>query len=278
VREDVGANLSGYFSRGAAGNWIAMSYFKIWCRVRSPQGTGAFTTFCSLNQALVLLLVLFPALAYGRGTALLGEKKEPLGSLSSAGEVYVNDVPASPDATIFSDDKLRTGAAANATFTVSGRGSLKILPKSEVVFSGNYLFAAQLEAGTVILSSFAGGSGVTLRIGDFVLVPSFPREQSTASKIDRGGDGSFRITCLDGSVGVLTLEGREGEFLHAGQSVKVTLKSEKSEALPVFSSPPQHAMQNLHPGWLGLGLAGAAAFAAELARRGGGQSVSPSAP
>jgi hypothetical protein len=251
----------------------------LWARPggRNRKGTRAFAIFCSLIQVPALLLPLFPAPGYGRGTSVLGEKKEPLGSLSSAGEVYVNDFLAPADSTIFSGDKLRTGVTANATFTVSGRGSLKISPQSEVVFSGNDLFAAQLEAGTVVLSSFVGGNGVTLRIGDFVLVPSFPREQSTASKIDRARDGSFRISCLDGSVGVLTLEGRSGEFLHAGQSVRVSLKSASSSS-PVFSSPPKHAVQELHPGWLMLGLAGAGAASAALASRGGGQSVSPSAP
>jgi hypothetical protein len=253
-----------------------MNVFRTRSRERNRTGARAFAILGSLIRVLAVLLPLFSAPGYGRGTSL-EPKKEPLGSLSSAGEVYVNDFPAPADSTIFSGDRLRTGATASATFTVSGRGSLKISAQSEVAFPGNDLFAAQLDAGTVVLSSFVGGNGVTLRIGEFVLIPSFPREQSTASKIDRGRDGSFRVSCLDGSVGILTLEGRSGEFLHAGQSVRVSLKSESS---PVFSSPAAKpaAVQNLHPGWLLLGLAGAGAASAALANRGGGPSVSPSAP
>ena len=84
------------------------------------------------------------------------QQKESLGSLSSIGEVYVNDSAAPVESTIFSGDRLRTGESGTATFTVSGKGTLKVLPRSEVVFPGNYQFTAELKNGTVVLSSVSG--------------------------------------------------------------------------------------------------------------------------
>jgi ferric-dicitrate binding protein FerR (iron transport regulator) len=111
---------------------------------------------------------------------------------------------------------------------------------------------------------------VTLRIGNFVIVSSI-RQQSTTSKIERNPDRSFQISCLDGSVGVLTLDGKAGQFLQAGQSLSISAKNEMSP----FSSAAKRPAQGLHSGWLYLGLGGAAAT---LGHGGGKQSVSPSGP
>jgi hypothetical protein len=158
---------------------------------------------------------------------------------------------------------------------MSGKGTLKITPQSQVLFAGSYLFTAELEAGTVVLSSISGPNGVTLRIGNFVIVSSI-RQQSATSKTDRTPDGSFRVSCLDGSVGVLTLDGKAGQFLQANQSLGI---SAKNEILP-FSSAAKQPAQAFHSGWLYLGLGGAAAAAAAatLGHGGGRQSVSPSTP
>jgi hypothetical protein len=208
--------------------------------------------------------------------------------LTSVGEVYVNDSLAPAESTIFSGDKLRSGDSGNATFNMSGKGTLKIFAHSQVTFSGNYQFTAELEAGTAVLSSLSGPYGMTLRIANYVLVPAI-REQSATVKVDRGPDGSFTISCLDGGVGALTLDAKSGKFLQVGQSLRISLKGELSPVLtpgrPTTSGPPGSAQtakagNNLHSGWLLLGLAGAgaAAAAAELAHGGGKQSVSPSVP
>jgi len=211
------------------------------------------------------------------------QQKVPLGSLSSVGEVYVNDSLATSESTIFSGDRVRAGQTGTATFTASGRGSLKISPQTRVVFTGNYQFIAELEAGTVVLNSIAGGSGMILRIGDFVLVPSFPREQSITSKVDRTSDGSFTVSCFDGSAGVLRLEGRSGQFLHSGQALQVfSNKQGQEEISPVLSGRhrPKSA-QGTSPELFLLGLAGAGGVAVlidQLIQSRGKQPVSPSAP
>jgi hypothetical protein len=203
------------------------------------------------------------------------QQKEPLGSLSSVGEVFVNDSAAPVESTIFSGDRLRTGETGTATFTISGKGTLKIFPRSEVVFPGNYQFTAELTNGTAVLNSISGPRGITLRVGSFVLVSSI-RQQSATTRIQGATNGSFVVSCLDGSVGVLTVEGKSGQFLQAGQSLSISAGEVLSFVSPVINTKGG----GLHSGWLYLGLGGAAAAAATagLARGGGKQSISPSGP
>jgi len=243
-------------------------------------------------ELLVLLVSLLLMPRYGRalsqgqqGGISQEQQKVPLGSLSSVGEVYVNDSLATSESTIFSGDRVRAGQTGTATFTASGRGSLKIIsPQTRVVFTGNYQFIAELEAGTVVLNSIAGGSGMILRIGDFVLVPSFPREQSITSQVDRTPDGSFTVSCFDGSAGVLRLEGRSGQFLHSGQSLQVFSNKQGQEELsPVVSErhTAKSALKSTSPEHFLLGLAGAGGVAVlidQLIQSRGKQPVSPSAP
>ncbi|PYT52323.1 MAG: hypothetical protein DMG43_12050 [Acidobacteria bacterium] len=133
-----------------------------------------------LIQLLVLLLFLFPALSRARSVSQEKER-EPLGSLTRVGEVYVNDSPAPAEITIFSGDRVRTGDSGSATFNMSGKGSLKISPRSQVLFSGKYEYTAELEAGVVAMNSINGPNGLTLRIGSDVVVPS-TKEQSASSR------------------------------------------------------------------------------------------------
>jgi len=114
-----------------------------------------------------------------------------------------------------------------------------------------------------------------LRVGNFVLVSSI-RQQSATTKIQGAANGSFTVSCLDGSVGVLTVEGKSGQFLQAGQSLTIS----GGEVLSSLSPATTTRGHNSHSGWLYLGLGGAAsaAAAAGLAHGGGKQSISPSAP
>lgn len=228
--------------------------------------------WAGLAKLLVLSFSLLPIATHG-GVPPQEQPKEPLGSLMSVGEVFVNDLPAPAESTIFSGDRLRTGETGTATFAVSGKGTIKVAPRSRVVFSGSYLFTAELQAGTAVLSS-GGANGITLRVGNYVVTPSF-REQSATSKIEATSDNSSLISCLDGGVEVLTLEGKSGELLRAGQSLRISLKTE----LPPIFAPTRRAGQILHPTWVLLGTAGAGGIAAlALTQSGGKHSVSPSAP
>jgi hypothetical protein len=216
---------------------------------------------------LALQLVLFTALA-GARPASGAQEKQPLGSLSSVGQVYVSNAVAPAEATIFTGDALRTGDTATATFTISGRGSYAIASRSQLVFTGSQQYIAELKSGTVVMSSASGPSGINLRAGNFVVVAVTQGEQST-SKIDSAADGSFLITSSEGSVGIVPLEGPpNGIFLQPGQSVTISAQGELSAPttgalINTEPAPPQPTtVKNNHTGWIILGVAGGGAAVA----------------
>ena len=240
---------------------------------RRAKSSAVAVTLINLNL-LLLLFYAVPIPSYGRGRQQ-EQSREPLGSLTGVGEVYLNDSPATGESTIFSGDRIRTAETGAATFSMGGKGTLKISPRSQVVFSGNYQFTADLEAGTIVLNTITGPNGLTLRIGNYVVV-SYSRKQAATLKVTRTPDGSVQVSCLDGTAGVLTLEGQVGQFLQAGQSMNVSASS----SLEPFSSPTNKSGPNFHTGWILLGVAGAGAAAASalLIHGGAAQSISPSGP
>jgi hypothetical protein len=235
---------------------------------------------------LALQLLLFSAPVAGR-TASQEQQKQPLGSLSSVGEVYVNDSLAPAELTLFSGDTLRTGQTGMATFETSGKGSFRVSPHSQLVFTGSQQYVAELKSGTIVMSSLSGPSGINLRAGNFVVVAVTQGEQS-ASRTETASDGTFVVTCLEGSVGVLPLDGSNGLFLANGQAVSISTQGElsplKVATAPVRTAAPTTApptsRRKSYTGWIIVGAAGAGGVgaAAALAGRGGSKPVSPSAP
>lgn len=250
------------------------------------------SSFSGFRLPLVFLLalqfVLLPALARAASPSNKSQDKEALGSLSSVGEVYVNDAPAPAESTIFSGDVLRTSDSGTATFATSGRGSFKITSRSQLVFTGSTQYTAELKSGTVVMSSLSGPAGINLRAGNYVVVAVTQGDQST-SRIDSGGDGSFLVTCVEGSVGVLPLDGPNGLFLQFGQSITITPQGELTEAkakapVPPPSTPPQpstpgNVQKKSYTGWIILAAAGAGGVGAVAALAGHkGNAVSPATP
>ena len=237
-------------------------------------------------HVLALRLVLFPALADGRA-ASQEQEKQPLGSLSGVGRVYVSNSVAPAESTIFTGDTLRTDEMATATFTISGKGSFEIASRSQLVFTGIQQYVAELKSGIVVMSSLSGPSGINLRVGNFVVVAVTQGEQST-SKIEAASDGSFLVSCSEGSVGIVPLEGPpNGIFLQVGQSVSISPQGELSAPTATVAStttaptqPTQSVKKNSHTGLIVLGLAGVGgAIGAGVALAGHGSStVSPSSP
>jgi ferric-dicitrate binding protein FerR (iron transport regulator) len=231
---------------------------------------------------LALQLILFTALATAR-PASGAQEKEPLGSLSSVGQVYVSNAVVPGESTIFTGDTLRTDDTATATFTISGKGSFEIASRSQLVFTGSQQYVAELKSGTVVMSSMSGASGINLRIGNFVVVGVTQAVQSTA-KIDSAAGGSFLITCSEGSVGIVPLEGPpNGVFLQAGQSVTISPQGELSApTTTVASNVPATATQaqpvkKSHTAWILLGVAAGGGVGAAVALAGHKSStVSPS--
>ena len=240
-------------------------------------------------HALALQLVLFPMLADAR-QALPAQQKQPLGSLSRVGQVYVNNSVAPAESTLFTGDTLRTDDTSTATFASSGRGSFQIAAGSQLVFAGTQQYVAELKSGIVVVSSLAGPAGMSLRIGKFVVV-AVTRDQQTSARIESASDGSFQVSCSEGSVGIIPLEGPpNGVFLQVGQSVSISAQGQLSvpaatvaSTAPPTTSPaqPSPVVRKSHTGWIILGLAaggGVAAGVAVAVAHGSSQTVSPSTP
>jgi ferric-dicitrate binding protein FerR (iron transport regulator) len=234
---------------------------------------GSIFAAAGLNVSLLLALLCVLSIPAWSRTSQQEQPREELGSLTSLGEVYVNDSPISAVSTVSSGDEIRTGEAGEATLALVGKGALKIRPLSQVVLSGNAQYTAELEKGTVLLNSDPGSDGLIVRIGNYVVVPSV-RSMATALRLTRAQDGSFLVHCSEGKIDVLTVEGKSGQLLQAGQSLTVYAKSGL-----LASSPGPKSKRNSHTRWILLGLAGAgAAAAAAFAHGGGNHTVTISGP
>src|SRR5262249_53333780 len=136
---------------------------------------------------------------------------------------------------------------------------------------------------TVVMSVFGEAAKFQVRTADFVVIPG-PEAPSAVSEISRSADGSSRITCTSGAVGVLALEGTEAVFLRPGQYVTVSAAGALQAVMSPVGAPsgplPPAKAKKSRTGWIILGVAGGggAAAAAVLASGGKKSSVSPSAP
>jgi hypothetical protein len=233
----------------------------------------------------LLALYQISSLAYG---AAQEQQRQALGSLTTVGEVHVNNAVAPSDAPIFAGDVLRSAGTGSATLTWSGQGSLQIYPNTELAFAGEPQYAAELKFGRVVMNSWRGATGMNLRAGNSVVVAVAEGEQSV-SNIEAPSDGSFLITCEAGSVGVIPLQGGNGIFIQAGQSVSISAQGELSamgtQAAPSAGPISKESVRDVRPPrsyrrWIliALGTAGAGAVAGILSsRRPGTPSNNPSA-
>ena len=234
---------------------------------------------------LLALYQLSSALAYG---APQEQQRQALGSLTTVGEAYVNNAVAPSDAPIFAGDVLRSAGTGSAKFSWSGKGSLQIYPNTEIVFTGEPQYAAELKFGRVVMNSWYGATGLNVRAGNSVVLAVAEGEQSV-SNIEAPSDGSFLVTCEAGSVGVIPLQGESGTFIQAGQSVSISPQGELSamgpQAAPSAGPISKESVRDVRPPrsyrrWIliALGTAGAGAVAGILSsRHPGTHSNSPSA-
>lgn len=261
---------------------------------------------CLIYLILMLEVLLLPASASSATNRSSAKQDQPhaLGSLSRVGDVYVNDALLSAaESTIFLGDKLRTGENGVASFTVSGRGTLKLSPNTFVVFAGADQYVADLRSGTIVVSSFSGPSGLAVRVGDYIVVPAV-QDVQTSTKVERTVPGAANIACLEGSVSVISAQGAAGVLLQAGQSSAISASGELNpkagEAAVAAEPPPAPEAPGLgqpqpgpappattsnqrksRKGWIILGLAAAGGVGIAAAAAGGGgshQPVSPASP
>jgi len=243
-----------------------------------------------------LALCAVSAHALPPGATRQAQTPQSIGSITSTGSVSINGVPAPADATIFTGDVVVTGAPGTATISLSGKGSLKLAPNTEMSFAADPRYTGELRTGIVVLNSFGGATDISVRAGTYVVAAVIQTQQS-ASKIERQADGTFTVSCLDGSVGLIPLEGATGRVLQSGQSARL-LPSGQLEQVPQAAEAPAAAPPEAAPPatappaapvrgnskkneyiLLGVAGGGAAIIAAALAGHGhGSSSVSPSTP
>jgi ferric-dicitrate binding protein FerR (iron transport regulator) len=244
-----------------------------------------------LVPTIAMVFLLMAAAAQARTRS---QEKQPLGSLSSAGQVYVNGSPAPADATLFTGDTVRTGATGTATFTSSVEGTFQVLPGSQIAFNGGDQYLAELQAGAVVVSSQRGPQGLSVRSGSYTVVGATEGEL-TSAKIEREADGSFAVTCLGGSVILVPAgEGSSGLLIQAGQMVDISPRGKLSSVKEAAAAPapgPGEAPSTPTPApastgisnttkWIiaGAAIAGGAGAAIALAGGHKSSSVSPSNP
>jgi hypothetical protein len=201
----------------------------------------------SMRVALLAagLFCALPLLA-GAPRAARKAQNQALGSMTTVGPVFINGVPAPADLTIFPGDTLKTGDMGSAAFSISGKGALKILSNSEMVFPPDPRYSAELKAGSVVMNSFNGATDISLRVGNYVVAPVIEAQQST-SQVVRHADGSFTVTCLEGSVGLIPLEGATGRVLQSGESVNILPSGELDIAKATGAAPGAAAKQTPPP-------------------------------
>jgi len=243
-------------------------------RVRAPvKNCAGILAFLQL----VAMCFLLPGLT--RGAALPRDRqREKIGSAITVRDVYVNASVTPLGLAIFSCDVLRTGSVGSATLTLSGKGTFKISPSTQVVFAGDPQYIAELKSGSVVMSSENGIMGINLRAGSSVVVTETEGEQST-SNIEASSNGSFVITCLVGSVGVISLEEPKAIFIQPGLSVNISPQGELTATRSVpqtrDASETGVGLKTSHRRrWILIALAagGAAVVAGTLSARGAGGS------
>jgi hypothetical protein len=195
---------------------------------------------------VTLQLLLFAALAQGQAVSPEAQR-QVLGSLTTEGDVYVDESRAPSELTIFSGESLRTGETGTALLTTDTNGSYQISPGSQVDFTGDPRYLAELKSGTISVKSMRGQGRAVVRAGNFVVVPTILNAQ-TVEKIERMGDGSFLITCSLGNIGIVPMGGDPGLFLEAGQSARISAKNELVALEQPNQSPSQGPNQGPNQG------------------------------
>lgn len=210
-------------------------------------------------------------------------QQEALGSVRATGEVVLNGSPVPQMATIFSGDTLRTGGDGNAAVEIKGNGTLQVSPQSLLRFTKSPRYIAELSYGHITSRSLRDAPNFQLRAGNFIVVPDPERPEMTA-EIVRTPDGAIRVKAVQGSVGIIELEGAQATFIRNGGEVAISADGQILTGAPSSTTPPlppHMAGGGGHTALIGLGLGGGAAAAAGIAlASSGGKSnpVSRSAP
>ncbi len=242
----------------------------------------------SVFKAALLILAVLPqflwfAASAGAQGASPEEQRQGLGSLASTGEVFVNDSPAPSELTLYSGDRLRTGETGMAILTINENKSFQIFSKSDVAFTENLRYFAELKLGKISVKSVGPTIGASVRAGNFVVVPA-DRNERTIVTTEKMPDGSYLVSCSAGNAGIISLQQAPGLLLAAGRSARISGEGQLAELEASPEPPavvPARSAGKSNRLWIYLGLAGggvAAGTAAAIAAAGNHPPMSPSSP
>ncbi len=206
-----------------------------------------------------------------------------LGTVSSTGEVMLNGARVPQLATIYADDTIGTGADGNAVIKLQGKGDIQVYPETQIKLPNSPRYLAQLEHGQISFRPLGQVKGFQVRVGNFVIVPD-PGSPETTANVERDAGGLTRVKAVQGSVGIIELEGPRTSFIRGGQEMSFTADGgivgggAPSQPSPVTPKSARTGDGHSTKILLGVGAAGAAGAAVALAGGGSTPSVSPFTP
>jgi hypothetical protein len=163
--------------------------------IRENLAALALSTRGAPVSPLLIFLLSLQVLFAGPNLASQGQGQKPLGSLSTSGEVYLNESRITGEVIIFlcwrfAADRCRRGASV----AVSGCGTLTIAKQTEVSFAASPRYFDELLHGAVGFQTFVGTTNFELRAGNFIIVPASDTEAAAA--IERTPDGLTKVVYL----------------------------------------------------------------------------------
>jgi hypothetical protein len=161
-----------------------------------------------------VLLVVFPATVLAAGAG---------GTLHSTGNVMVDGKPVPPSTTVFSGDRVQTGADATATLTTDG-STVLIAGGSSIILGDNVI---DLACGTAMVTTL---KGMTVRVNGITITPATP---SAKFEVAQGGH-ALSISDQEGSISVQ--DGHGGTTMQPGQTS--TRESASTGCGPISKTPP----------------------------------------
>ena len=250
----------------------------------------AVRTTVGLCTLLGLCALLFPATR----SAAAPPQKTALGPLQATGQVTVNGNAVKGTQSVFPGDSIQTGPDGAASLSLSDIGTFTLAANTSLTFPQSH-FLATLKLGTVGMRASQGAKNIEVQFANYlVFVPDYENEATAAITV--AADGSARVECRAGSVGVTQIQGASSVFLKVGQTVNVSASGElgsveiagatpqtPAATPPAASAPPSGttpASKKSHTALILLGVGGGAAAAAgaALAARHSNSSGSPSSP
>ena len=210
--------------------------------------------------------------------------QEALGSVSSTGEVVLNGARVPQLTTIYADDTIGTGADGNAVVKLQGKGEMQVYPETLIKCPNSPRYFAQLEQGQISFRPLGQAKGFQVRVGNFVIIPD-PQSSETTANVERDAGGLTRVKAIQGSVGIIELEGSRATFVRSGQEVTISPDGSIVGAAPPQPSPATLRSAKTGGGHgtmilVGVGAAGGVGAAVALSSSGGtpSPSVSPFTP